>query len=160
MDANEAAAPDGGPEADPDSGGEDNQDAALVASAGDVTGAHVLVLGHDSPDVLPALIRGGCAAATEPGAAARPEFHTAGVTIIPNVTTLGDAEPAIRNASRALTDAGRIVLRTASSPSSALAQGICRMLRIQGFTHVRLRNIGARTVVCAELPHFGHIAHV
>jgi hypothetical protein len=143
----------------PDTEPGDDPDAALVAYAGDVAGEHVLILGHSAPAIMCALIRRGCVAATELGQSDRPEAQSVDLTIVPDVATLDDAALVIRHARRALMTAGRIVLRTAAEPSGRLAQGISSLLRLQGFSAVRRRRDGGRTVVSAELPFFGPLVH-
>ncbi len=137
----------------------DDPDAALVAYAGDVTGKHILILGHGTPAIICTLIRSGCIAATELRQTDRPEALTADLTIVPDVATLDAAAVAILHGRRALRPAGRIVLRTAAEPSGNLGQGISSLLRLQGFSAVRRRDYGGRILVSADLPFFGPLVH-
>jgi hypothetical protein len=139
---------------------EDDPSTALVTYAGDVANDHVLILGHSAPAIMCTLIRSGCISATELGRSDRPDAHTADLAIVPDVGALDDAALVIRNAKRALMTAGRIVMCVAAEPSGRLAQGVAALLRQQGFSAIRWRRNGGKTLVSAALPGFGLLTHV
>jgi hypothetical protein len=139
---------------------EDDPSTALIACAGNVANDHAVILGHGAPAVICALIRAGCISATELGRCDRPEAHTADLAIVPDVGARDDAALIIRHAKRALTSAGRIVLSFAAEPPGRLAQDISSLLQQQGFSAIRWRVFGARTMMSAALPSFGHLHHV
>ena len=142
-----------------DAASEDDPSTALIAHAGEVANDHVVILGHSAPAIIYSLIRRGCVSATELGRNDRPEAHTADLAIVPAVATLDDAALVIRHARRALMTAGRIVLCIAAGPSGRLARGVSSLLLQQGFSAIRWRRRGGKTVVSAALPGFGVLTH-
>ena len=138
---------------------EDDPDTALIAYARDVANGRVLILGYSAPAIMCALIRRGCASATELRQSDRPEAHTADLAIVPDVGALDDAALVIRNAKRALMTAGRILLCMAAEPSGRLLQGISSLLRQQGFSAIRWRRNRGKIIVSAALPDFSSLTH-
>jgi hypothetical protein len=126
----------------------------LLDTAGPLAGARVLVIGHDALETMCALIRRGCAAATEMrfGDTLSPEPDSADAVLVPRVASAADAADAIARAARALTMGGRIVLRDVSF---GLRQTVATLLRIHGFSAMRARMTRAGTVITAERPMHG-----
>jgi hypothetical protein len=79
--------------------------------------------------------------------------------VVADVVSAESAPDIIGHARRALTTAGRIVLRCSSDPSGRLAQSVSRVLRLHGFSALRLRKAGTQILVTAELPFFGLSGH-
>jgi hypothetical protein len=128
-----------------------DQNASLLASIGEVAGNRALVLGRGSLDVMCGLIRAGATEVTELCRNDRPEAASADVVVVPDLAT-GDLAPGIvERARRALTGAGRIVLRCPIDPSGRLIRSVNRALRLHGFSTLRQQRIGMRVLVTAKL---------
>lgn len=139
--------PDACPPPDPDS--------LLLACIGDVADERALVFGQGALDVTCALIRAGARAVTELCRNDRPEPGSADLVVVPALLSAETAPAVVGHARRALAAAGRIILRCPSDPSGSLAQSVSRVLRLHGFSAIRLRRTGAQTLLTAELPLFG-----
>jgi hypothetical protein len=75
--------------------------------------------------------------------------------VVPDLISADSAPGIVGHARRALATAGRIVLRCPSDPSGRLMQSVSRVLRLHGFSALRLRRAGMQTLLTAELPLFG-----
>jgi hypothetical protein len=128
---------------------------ALLEAACPIVGAHVLVIGHDTPGIVAELACRGAAEITLLGPNARPEAATTDVAVVTGVACVGYAQRAVEMACRALTHTGRIVLRSAAEADTDLADGITRTLRGAGFSRLRLRIAGDRVIASASLPRLG-----
>ncbi len=126
--------------------------AGLLDHAGEVAGAHVLVLGPGSLPVLCGLIRRGAAAAAEAGLAERASVDPAELIVVPRAASLQQAAQAVAIARRALLPCGRIVLRDLSG---GLAREIAALLRAAGFVAIRASDDGDGPIITAERPLFG-----
>ena len=135
-------------------------DTALLQLAGEVRNEHALIIGPNALDLMCALIRRGAAEATLLRQGVRPERATADLTVATEVASLEQAISVLDHARRALTASGRLILRTAADPTGRLAQRIAEMLRLQGFSAVRARRAGDRTLVTGVLPWFGPLTTV
>jgi hypothetical protein len=140
-----------GPQAgDPASG-----DEALLDCAGEVAGEHAVILGTGTLELMCALLRRGTAAVTELRRGERPEPQAAELAIIANTSSAEDAIAAVAHARRALGPAGRVVVRVAADASGRLVRQVARLLRQHGFSAIRLRHDGVRTLLTGQLPMFG-----
>ena len=127
---------------------------AWVDRLGPALDGHVLIIGDGTLDLICALIRRGC-----PGASAlhfedRVLAENVETVLVPHVCNRFEAERAIAMAVRALTPAGRIILRLAP----ALAGEVERMLRSRGFSALRAETgeAGEATMLLSGvLPIFG-----
>jgi len=131
----------------------------LLDLVGPLAGARVLVIGHGAIETLCALLRRGCAAATEmrPGDCLMPEHDSADAVLVPRIASAAAAEDAIMRAARALTQGGHVALRDATS---LLRGPIAALLRRHGFSGLRVRATGAGTLIGAERPIFGPLPRV
>jgi hypothetical protein len=134
-------------------------DAAVLQLAGPVRGEHVLIMGGSALEVMCALQRKGASEVTLLRQGVRPEQHTADLVIAAAVASLEHAASAMAHATRALTESGRIILRTVADPTGRLAQAIARMFRLQGFSGVRVRPTGEGALVVGSRPFFGPVVH-
>jgi hypothetical protein len=128
-------------------------DSALLDIAGPLDNSHVLVIGHGALEAICALIRTGCAAATE-AVADRPTAETADVVLVPRLS----ADTLARTVAlthRALLPGGRCVM---AAGSELLARQAAALMRIRGFSCIRVRATADGTLVCAERPWFGPLA--
>jgi hypothetical protein len=126
----------------------------LLDAVGPLAGARVLVIGQDALETMCALIRRGCAAATEMriGDRLAPEPESADAVLVPYLSGAAEAGDAIARASRALAMGGRIALRDVSCE---LRQTVATLLRMHGFSRMRVRVTRAGAVISAERPIFG-----
>jgi hypothetical protein len=138
---------------------DDDPDPALLNLLGEMNGEHVLLVGNNVLELMCALIRRGAGEVTLLRPAVRPEPQTVDLAIMAQVGSLDGAVTAIGHARRALTATGRVVLGIGADPSGRLAQGLRRMLRLHGFSAIRAVPLADRTLLSAELPLFGSLAH-
>ncbi len=124
-------------------------EAALRQSIGDPAGERVVIVGHDTLDLMCAMIRQGAAEVTRLRLRERPDAHEADLAILIGLCSAHEASCAIMQARRALAPTGRIVVGVSSSQ---LTQEVAATLRTQGFADVHVTGDG---VVSAELPFFG-----
>jgi hypothetical protein len=125
---------------------------ALLEAAGPVVGEHVLVIGHDAPDIVAELACRRVAEITLLGPNARPEAAATDVVVVTGVACVGYAQRAVDMACAALSRTGRIVLRSAAEADTDLADSITRTLREAGFSGLRLCVAGGRIIASAYLP--------
>jgi len=130
-------------------------DTVLLACIGEVAGERALILGCGALDVMCALIRAGATEVTELCRNDRPEPASADLVVVPDLVSADSAPDIVGHARRALATAGRIVLRCQSDPYGRLMQSVSRVLRVHGFSALRLRRAGMQTLLTAELPLFG-----
>jgi len=130
-------------------------DTALLQLAGEVRNEHALIIGPNTLDLMCALIRRGAAEATLLRQGVRPERASADLAVATEIASTEQALSVLAHARRALTASGRLIVRTAADPTGRLAQRIAEMLRMQGFSAVRARRAGDRTLVTGVLPWFG-----
>lgn len=118
---------------------------AMLAAAGPLDGVRAFVAASHGLDLLCALIRHGCAAATclKPGVRADRAEHD--LVLVPDIGGAAAADQAIRTAHRALAPAGRLVMTV---DGDAIA--VSRRLRLNGFRAIRARAFAGYTVVTAE----------
>ena len=134
-------------------------DTAVLQLAGEVRNEHALIIGPNALDLMCALIRRGAAEATLLRQGVRPERASADLAVATEIASTEQALSVFTHApGRALTASGRLILRTAADPTGRLAQRIAEMLRLQGFSAVRARRAGDRTLVTGILPWFGRLA--
>jgi hypothetical protein len=150
-----------GPQADdPASDDPASDNRALLDCAGEVAGEHAVILGcgvggSGTLELMCALLRRGTTAVTELRRGERPEPQAAELAIIANTTSAEDAVAAVAHARRALGPAGRVVVRVAADASGRLVRQVARLLRQHGFSAIRLRHDGVRTLLTGQLPMFG-----
>ena len=130
-------------------------DTAVLQLAGEVRNEHALIIGPNALDLMCALIRRGATEATLLRQGVRPERATADLTVATEVASLEQAISVLDHARRALTASGRLILRITADPTERLAKRVATMLRLQGFSAVRARRAGDRTLVTGVLPGFG-----
>ncbi|HET6609375.1 MAG TPA: hypothetical protein VFG62_22070 [Rhodopila sp.] len=128
------------------------RDEALLSQAGPLVAANVLIIGQSAVDLLCALLRRGCPAATCLKPEARPDAQAYSLTIVPDVTNLPAAEDALRSASRVLAAPGRIVIGIPTTAPKSLPLALSRRLRLNGFRTVATIAYGDRTVLSAQRP--------
>ncbi|MBV8400318.1 MAG: hypothetical protein JOZ17_16485 [Acetobacteraceae bacterium] len=129
--------------------------AGLLDDIDPTSQARVLVIGEDTLEVLCALIRRGCAEATELCRDDRAETHSADLVLVPHVTNLDSMRRAVSQARRALVPGGRIRLRVAADPSGQVGLGAARVLREASFSAIRSRVVPNGTLLSAERPGSG-----
>ena len=134
-------------------------DSLLLTCIGEVAGERALILGRGALVVMCALIRAGATEVTELCRSDRPEPASADLVVVAGLFSTANVPGIIGHSRRALGTAGRIVLRCPSDPSGRLTQSISRVLRLHGFSALRMRRAGMQTVVTAELPLFGPTGH-
>jgi hypothetical protein len=121
----------------------------LLDYVSDVAGAHALILGTDGADLMCALLRRGCAAATALCRSENIEARSADLVIIPHASP-ATIEQTLYQARRALTPNGRVVLRVDNDQSGWASFSTVRLLRAQDFCHVRVRRLNGQTLLTAE----------
>jgi hypothetical protein len=119
--------------------------ALMLAAAGPLDGVRAFVAASHGLDVLCALIRRGCQAATclKPGVRADRGEHD--LVLVPDIATPAAADEAIRTAHRALTPSGRVVMGVTGD-----AAAVSRRLRLNGFRSIRTRAFPGFSIVTAE----------
>ncbi|MFI4980742.1 MAG: hypothetical protein ACHQIO_10355 [Nevskiales bacterium] len=125
--------------------------------AGTVRGEHVLVIGASALEVMCTLQRKGAAEVMLLRQGAKPEQHTADLAIAAAVRTLEQATSALAQAGRALTESGRVILRMVADSTGRLAQSVAQMLRLHGFSGVRVRQTGEGALVIGTRTWFGPV---
>jgi hypothetical protein len=128
-----------------------SSEAALLDYAGPVDGAHVAVLGDRTLEVMCSLIRRGCAAAVELSLHEHEHamVEPAEIAVVPRLGSIEQAKRAVALASRLLQSGGQIVLR---DTTGLLALHVTALLRMRGFSRVRVRVLGDGTMIRAERP--------
>jgi len=140
------------PDPDPDS--------ALLRLAGEVRGEHALIIGGNDVDLMCALIRRGAAEVQLMRQGVRPERATIDLAVATDIANPDQVQSVMTHIRRALTASGRVILRTAADPTGRLARLVTQTLRLHGFSAVRARRAGDRSLVTATLPWFGPLASV
>jgi hypothetical protein len=133
-------------------------DAAVLQLAGPVRGEHVLIMGANALEAMCAIQRKGAAKVTLLRQGTRPEQHTADLVIAAAVASLEHAASALVHATRALRESGRVILQMAADPNGRLARSVAEMLRLRGFSGVRVQPTSEGTLVVGTRPWFGPIA--
>ncbi len=136
-----------------------DRDGVLLDCLGDLSDTHAVVLGDHALELLCALIRRGCAAATAIRAGEKMEADSASLIVVPQGVTLETIEPMLRQAKRALMPNGRIALRVDSDHSGWVSFSAARILRAHGFCAIRVRALADQTLLTAERPFFGPTLH-
>jgi hypothetical protein len=128
-----------------------SSEAALLDYAGSVDGAHVAVIGDGTLEVMCSLIRRGCTAAVELSLQEHEHatVEPAEIAVVPRLGSIEQARRAVALASRLLQPGGQIVLR---DTSGLLALHVTALLRMRGFSRVRVRVLGDGTMIRAERP--------
>jgi hypothetical protein len=133
-------------------------DTALLQLAGEVSGEHALLIGPHALELMCALLRRGATEVSLLRQGVRPERATADLAVATEISSEEQALSAMTQARRALAASGRLILRTTADPTGRLAKLVAQMLRLQGFSAVRARRAGDRTLVTGVLPWFGPFA--
>ena len=133
-------------------------DTALLQLAGEVRGEHALIIGPNALELMCAMIRRGAAEVSLLRQGVRPERATVDLAVATEIASPEQALSAMTQARRALVASGRLILRTNADPTGRLAKLVAQMLRLQGFSAVRARGAGDRTLVTGMLPWFGPFA--
>jgi hypothetical protein len=135
-------------------------DTALLQLAGEVGGEHALIIGPHALELMCALLRRGAAEVSLLRQGVRPEKATADLAVATEIASPEQALSAMSHARRALVASGRLILRINADPNGRLAKLVAQMLRLHGFSAVRARRAGNRTLVTGMLPWFGPLASV
>jgi hypothetical protein len=130
-------------------------DTALLQLAGEVGGEHALIIGPHALELMCALLRRGAAEVSLLRHDVRPERATADLAVATEIGSQEQALSAMAHARRALVASGRLILRINADPTGRLAKLVAQMLRLHGFSAVRTRHAGDRTLVTGTLPWFG-----
>jgi hypothetical protein len=85
----------------------------------------------------------------------RPERASVDLAVATEIGSPEQALPVVAHARRALTASGRLIVRTTADSTGRLAKLVAQMLRLNGFSAVRARRAGDRTLVTGVLPWFG-----
>ena len=130
---------------------------SLLDEAGQIEGAHAVVIGERALPVLCALIRRGAAAAAELQATDRSIAEPVELAILPHVASHGTALRAIALAWRSLLPCGRLVMRIVPSlhEGGVTAQSATALLGRSGFTAIRSRAVDDGFLISADRPLFG-----
>lgn len=123
----------------------------LIEFAGNVTGEHILVIGHDMPAILADLTCRGAAEVVLLGPNAQPEADTVDLVLVSKIASIDYAIRAVAIARHALVGTGRIALRLLGKPAGGLVDGVTRLLRDHDFSAIRLRNADDSVIACATL---------
>jgi hypothetical protein len=129
-------------------------DTELLQLVGEVRDEHALIIGPHALDLMCALIRSGAAEVDLLRQGVRPERATADLAVATEITSAEQALSVLAHARRALVASGRLILRTTADPTGRLARRVAQMLRLQGFSGVRARRAGDRSLVVGVLPWF------
>ncbi len=131
----------------PDAGTE-----AMLDAAEPLAGAHVLVVGHHTIDMLCGLIGRGCGAALERRLDSKLPAEPAELVVMPYADSLEAATTAIAIARRSLLPCGRLLML---DPEGHTAPAIFRLLHAAGFSAVKSRRLAHGVLLIADWPMFG-----
>ncbi len=134
----------------PAAGLSDDPEQSLLDSLAGLAGERALILGLNI-EIMCGLIQRGCREVTEMERDDHPEAGSVDVVVAPSVATAAAADRAVALARRVLTHFGRVVVRTAQSPSAALCEAIIDSLRRQGFFLTDIRYSADQTAYVATL---------
>ncbi|MEJ0020509.1 MAG: hypothetical protein WDN25_28960 [Acetobacteraceae bacterium] len=127
---------------------------ALLDSLGDCGREdHIVILGHDGPDLMCGLLRAGAQQVSHLRSLERSEADSASLVIVPHLASadwLAAALPAVR---RVLVANGRLVIAMDVLPSTL--NQVRHLLTLHGFVEIRLGRAVGQQVLCAEIPAFG-----
>jgi hypothetical protein len=130
-------------------------DTALLRLAGEVRNEHALIIGPNALELMCGLIRRGAAEVSLLRYGVRPERASVDLAVATEIGSPEQALPVVAHARRALTASGRLIVRTTADSTGRLAKLVAQMLRLNGFSAVRARRAGDRTLVTGVLPWFG-----
>jgi hypothetical protein len=130
----------------------------LLQLAGTVDGEHALIIGGNAIDLMCALISRGAAEVQLMRPGVRPERASADLAVATDIASPDQIMSIMAHARRALAKSGRVILRTSADPTGRLARLVVQTLRMQGFSAVRARRTGDRSLVTGMLPLFGPLA--
>ena len=116
----------------------------------------VLVLGEESLEILCALIRIGCEAASEMRAAERPDPHSADLAAAVMPRLHGNLAHLLSQARRALVPAGWMALQADGDPAGSRAWHGGLLLRQAGFLDIRSIGVGGSAILLARSGTPGH----
>ena len=135
-----------------------SRDAALLDLADPAQGAHVILIGSGTLELMCALIRRGCLSAAAVELTDRPRAGLAHIALVPQADSPACVEAAVALAERALARPGSIALRFAGHSPEALARYARRSLQLHGFTALHARTLGGQQLLTAEMPLHGRLA--
>jgi hypothetical protein len=133
-------------------------DATLLQLAGKISGEHALIIGGNAVELMCGLIRQGAAEVQLLRPGVRPERASADLAVATDLATPDQLSSVMTHARRALAESGRVILRTTADPTGSMARLVAQTLRLHGFSAVRARRAGDRSLVTATLPWFGPLA--
>ena len=134
------------------------RDAELLDLADPAQGAHVLLIGSGTLELMCALIRRGCLSAAAIGLADHPRAGLADIALVPHANTPRCVEAAVALAERALERPGSLTLRLAGHSPEALSRHARRILQLHGFSAVQSRTLGGQRLLTAELHARGRVS--
>ena len=115
----------------------------------------VLVMGDDALEILCALIRIGCDAASELRASERPEWHCADMVVATAPKGWPNLQHLLTQASRALVQGGGLVLQVTGPAAETRARHAGLRLRRAGFAEARVATAADGAILVARLPEPG-----
>jgi hypothetical protein len=128
----------------------DEPEKSLLDSLAGLAGERALILGLNI-EIMCGLIQRGCREVTEMERGEHPDAGSVDLVVVPCVATEAAVDRVVALARRGLTNFGRIVVRTARSPSIQLQDGVLESLRRHGFFLTDMRTSGDRTAYIATI---------
>lgn len=127
----------------------------LLGFAGPVAGLSALIVAGREPDLLCSLVRHGCLAATSLRSAEHVDACTYDLVVTSQAAATDSPESLIRLARRALVPSGRLIARMVDGGGPVrLAPRYTRLLKLNGFTDVRVKVLQGEILLRADLPAF------
>jgi hypothetical protein len=133
----------------------DDPEKSLLDSLNGLAGERALILGLNI-EIMCGLIQRGCREVTEVERDDYPEAGSVDLVVVPCVGTEAAADRAIAMAQCGLTNLGRVVVRTARSPSAALREAVVASLRRHGFFLTDVRASMGSMAYVASIVQRGH----
>lgn len=131
---------------------------ALLALADPCRDSRVSLIGPHTIELLCVLLRRGYTEVSAVRVSDWPPSGTADVAIIPDPSAPGLLERAIAHARRVLSPLGTLALHLPTGPTDIPAQHARRLLLLQGFSAIRVRDYAGETLIRAELPMLARLA--
>jgi len=114
---------------------------------------HILVLGKGGLDLMCGLLQAGAPRVTHLCSHERLEAGSAGLVIVPQVSSLEWLETALPRIRRALITNGCLAVFVDPLPTTR--NSVERMLKLHGLSTVRAKRVAGRLLLTAEVPDFG-----
>jgi hypothetical protein len=120
----------------------------LLRLAGECRKTRALIVAPHGLDLMCALIRRGCLAATVLRPGDKPDADDYDIVFVPRVTALPSPDAVIRLARRALAPNGRLIAGVRGTRDAA---ALTRRLRLNGFSALHATNLAGLTLLSAGL---------